>query len=237
MKSILQKEMKNYILPLIVVDSHQAKLGNDEDVSVLKFETTNKEVAKDLVTFIETGKKYVLDADFSPSKNTNGHYDIFVEVERNKNLPSNIIDLARDIEHTTGMLPWNFSFHKSKSKYKLTHENLSNQVPTTPNEYEFLTNDELDEDVKSFFESSNVQSINRNGKLLILEKKYGNHVFEIESMNSSVSKGVFKIDNSSESQSSYINSWLGSGYKVIKLDDSFKITNQDKSLIVKAKDF
>lgn len=236
MKSILHKEMSFYVLPTIKVDSHQAKLGDDVDVCVLKFETTNKDVAKDLVSYIETGKKYVLDADFSPSKNTNGQYDVFVELERNEQLPENIIALSRDIEQTTGMLPWTFTFHKGENSYKLTQENLNNQIPTTPNEYEFLTNDEIDEDVKSFFESSDVQSIKRNGKMLTLEKSYSKHIFEMKSLNSNITSGIYKIDNSSESQSSYINSWLGAGFKVVKLDDAFKVSKNDKTLIMKAKD-
>ena len=59
----------------------------------------------------------------------------------------------------------------------------------------------------------------------------------MKAMNTSVTGGVFKIDTSSESQSSYINSWLGAGFKVVKLDDSFKVSKNDKSIIMKAKDF
>ena len=54
MKSILHHEMKDFLSPNIRVDSHQAKLGKDNDVSVLKFESANKDVAKDLVSFIES---------------------------------------------------------------------------------------------------------------------------------------------------------------------------------------
>ena len=237
MKSILHKEMSFYVLPTIKVDSHQAKLGDDVDVCVLKFETTNKDVAKDLVLYIETGKKYVLDADYSPSKNTNGHYDVFVELERNQSLPENIITLARDIEQTTGMLPWSFTFHKGENSYKLTQENLKNQIPTNPNEYEFLTNDEIDEDVKNFFESAEVKNITRDGKTLTLSKAFSKHIFEIKSVNSHSINGVYKIDNSSESQSSYINSWLGAGFRVVKLDDDFKVSKNNKTIIIKAKDF
>ena len=66
MKSIKNLEMQNHISELITIDNFQAKLGNDEDVSVIKLQTDNKEVAQDLVHFIETGNKFVLDADNSP---------------------------------------------------------------------------------------------------------------------------------------------------------------------------
>ena len=237
MKSILHHEMKDFLSPNISVDSHQAKLGKDNDVSVLKFESANKDVAKDLVSFIESGFKFVLDADFTPSKNKNGAFDIFVEVERNEDLPENIMKLTRDIEQVTGILPWKFTFYKNEDSHKLTQENLSNQIPTTASEYDFLTSDTVDEDIAKFFESTDVKNIKRNGKILTLNKLYSKHIFEMKAMDTSITGGVFKIDTSSESQSSYINSWLGAGFKVVKLDDSFKVSKNDKSIIMKAKDF
>jgi hypothetical protein len=237
MKSILHHEMKDFLSPNIRVDSHQAKLGKDNDVSVLKFESANKDVAKDLVSFIESGFKFVLDADFTPSKNTNGSFDIFVEVERNEDLPENIMKLTRDIEQVTGILPWKFSFYKNDTSHKLTQENLSNQIPTTASEYDFLTSDSVDEDIAKFFESAGIRNIVREGKTLTLKKLYSKHIFEMKAMDTSITGGIFKIDSSSESQSSYINSWLGSGFKVVKLDDSFKVSKNDKSIIMKAKDF
>ena len=99
MRSVLQNEMQNYVMPSIQIDSHQAKLGKDEDVSVLKIECKDKIVAEDLVKFIETGYKYVLDADMSPAKDISGVYNVFVEMERNDNLPENIMNMIRDVEN------------------------------------------------------------------------------------------------------------------------------------------
>ena len=229
--------MKDFIVPLIAVDSHQAKLGNDSEVSVLKFESYNKDVAKDIVSFIESGYKFVLDADYSPSKNKNGSYDIFVEVERNEDLPNNIVKLSRDIEQVTGILPWKFTFYKNESVHKLNAENLSNQIPTNASEYEFLTSNTVDEDIAQFFESTEISKIKREGKTLTLNKLYSTHVFEVKSVNTKINNGTYKIDASSESQSSYVNSWLGAGFKVVKFEDAFKVSKNDNTLILKAKDF
>lgn len=236
MRSILHNEMKDFIIPFIAVDSHRAKLGDDSDVSVLRFESSDKDVAKDLVSFIESGYKFVLDADYSPSKNKNGLFDIFVEVQRNDDLPQNIIKLSRDIEQVTGLLPWKFSFYKNESVHKLSKENLLNQIPTNASEYDFLTSDTVDEDVSKFFESAGINKITRNGKTLTLNKLYSKHIFEIKSMNFNNIKGTYKIDPSSESQSTYINSWLGSGFKVVKFEDAFKVSTNEQTLILKAKD-
>lgn len=237
MKSVLYNEMKDFVLPIIKIDSHQAKLGNDQDVCVLKFETTDKAVAKDMVSFIESGYKFILDADYTPSKNKNGNFDIFVEVQRDEKLPQNIITLSRDIEQVTGILPWQFSFYKDDTTHRLTQENLQNQIPTTPNEYEFLTDEKVDEDIGKFFESSNINNISRKGKTLLLNKLFSKHIFEIASIDKSIAHSVYRIDETSETQSSYLSNWLGHSYRVIKQDDAFKISKDDRTIVLKAKDF
>ena len=65
MKSIRNLEMSNHVSPEVVIDAFQAKLGRDEDVSVIQFQSDNKDVASDLVQFIESGHDYILDADYS----------------------------------------------------------------------------------------------------------------------------------------------------------------------------
>ena len=106
MKSIKNLEMYNHVSPEVVIDAFQAKLGRDEDVSVIQFQSDNKDVAADLVSFVETGHDYVLDADFSAAKNTQKMYNVFVELERCESLPNNIMELVRDMENVTGILPW-----------------------------------------------------------------------------------------------------------------------------------
>jgi len=237
MKSIKHLEMTNHVSPYIKIDSFQAKLGRDEDVSVIQLQSDNKQVAEDLVDFIESGHKNVLDADFSPAKNTQKMYNIFVELERNDDLPKNIMELIRDIEKTTGILPWKFSFYKNESTYKLSEENLNNQIPTSSDQYLFLIDDKVDEDINELFGESSVK-VTREGKQLTLDKKWTKHKFIIESMNvpGDDIKGIYKIDQNSSSQSSYINSWLGGSWSVVKLNDMYKIAKGKKNIIVKSEE-
>ena len=237
MKSIQFLEMTNHVSPLIKIDTFKAKLGRDEDVSVIQLQTDNKEVAKDLVSFIESGHKEVLDADFSPAKNEQKKYNVFIELERNENLPRQIMELVRDIEKITGMMPWNFTFYKNDKEYKLSEENLNNQIPTTEQQYLFLTDDTIDETINDLFAESNLKVV-RHGKKLILDKTIINHNFIIESMNTSSSdiKGVYKIDQNSTSQADYLNSWLGGTWHVVKINDLFKIAKGNSNIIVKAED-
>ena len=235
MKSIKNLEMQNHISEIINIDNFQAKLGNDEDVSVIKFQTDNKSVAEDLVNFIETGCKFVLDADNSPAKNADNRYDVFVEIERNEDLPKRILELVRDIEQVSGMLPWRFTFHKKENQYSVSEENLTNIIPTSASQYSFLTDDKIEEDIKKFFESAPLRHKKLNGKNLILKKAFTDHEMVIESFNRDV-EGTYKIDRESSEQASYLNHWLGGGYSVVKVDDLFKITKGTKSIVAKIKE-
>ena len=236
MKSINHLEMQNYISEKISIDSFAAKLGKDEDVSVLKFQSNNKTVAEDLVNYIETGCNFILDADMSPAKNEQGMYNIFVEIERNEDLPKKIIEVIRDIEQVSGMLPWQFSFYKNENFYQLTDDNLNTIIPTSPSQYTLLTDDTIEEDIKQFFESASIVTKRIKGKKLILKKAFTSHEMIIESFNRDV-KGTYKIDRESSEQASYLSHWLGSTYSVVKVDDLFKITNGTKSIVAKLKEF
>ena len=236
MKSIDHLEMQNYISEVIAVDSFAAKLGKDEDVCVLKFQSNNKTVAEDLVNFIETGCDLVLDADMSPAKNDQGLYNIFVEIERNDDLPKKIIEVIRDVEQVSGMLPWQFKFYKNENLYALNDENINTIVPTSPSQYKLLTDDKIEEDIKAFFESASVVTKRVKGKKLILKKAFTSHEMIIESFNKDV-KGTYKIDRESSEQASYLNHWLGGGYSVVKVDDLFKITKGTNSIVARLKEF
>ena len=236
MKSIDHLEMQNYISEVIAVDSFAAKLGKDEDVCVLKFQSNNKTVAEDLVNFIETGCDFVLDADMSPAKNNQGLYNIFVEIERNDDLPKKIIEVIRDVEQVSGMLPWQFKFYKNENLYALNDENINTIVPTSPSQYKLLTDDKIEEDIKAFFESASVVTKRVKGKKLILKKAFTSHEMIIESFNKDV-KGTYKIDRESSEQASYLNHWLGGGYSVVKVDDLFKITKGTNSIVARLKEF
>jgi len=78
----------------------------------------------------------------------------------------------------------------------------------------------------------------RNGKRLTLKTLYNKHEFIIEGINvpSKDVNGVYRIDESSTSQSQYLNNWLGHVYKIVKVDDMFKISKEDKNIILKSEE-
>jgi hypothetical protein len=69
-----------------------------------------------------------------------------------------------------------------------------------------------------------------------MSKIYGKHKFVLEGVNLPQKKGVYKIDESSTAQTQYLNNWLGGGWHVVKVDDLFKISKENKNILVRSED-
>jgi hypothetical protein len=119
------------------IDEFRSKLGRDEDVCVLSFKVSGKEPALDLVSFIEKGYSWVIDADLSSGEMDDGDFLVFVEIERDQKLAENIISLLSDMMNLTSqdISDWKFLYHKDPQYHEVTEENISRIVPNTADEY------------------------------------------------------------------------------------------------------
>ena len=141
-------DLARLIHPELHVDEFKSKLGDDEDVIVLSFKVDSKEPAQDLVSFIEKGYDWVLDADVSSGEMDDGSYIVFVELDRNKEAADNIIDLMEDIMNVTDqqLSDWRVRYYKSRKETELSHESLLTLIPTSPDEYaRKYGNEEIDQ--------------------------------------------------------------------------------------------
>jgi hypothetical protein len=113
-------------------------MGDDVDVCVISFKVSGKEPSADLVSFIEKGFDYVLDADVSSGEKEGGDYLVFVELGRTRELPEQIINILTDIMNLTeqDLTDWRVRYYKSTEDHELTQENLQRIIPSTPEEYD-----------------------------------------------------------------------------------------------------
>ena len=107
---------------------------------------------------------------------------MFVEIARDEELPNKIIKLVRDAEQVTGLLPWKFRFHKEDQFYHLDEVNLNRVIPTTADQYKFLTDDKVSDDINQLFQESRA-TVKRTGKELTMKTLYNKHTFIIEAVN------------------------------------------------------
>lgn len=131
-------DLARLIHPELHVDEFKSKLGDDQDVIVLSFKVDAKEPAGDLVSFIEKGYTWVLDADVSSGEMDDGSYIVFVELDRTKQAAEDIMELMKDLMNLTDQSTddWRVRYYKAHKEKQLSIESLESLIPTSPEEYE-----------------------------------------------------------------------------------------------------
>jgi hypothetical protein len=119
------------------IDQYKSKMGDDAGVCVLSFKVSGKEPSADLVSFVEKGYDWVLDADVSSGEKEGGDYLVFIEVDRTTSLPENIVELIDGINNLTEQKTenWRVIYHKSNKELECTVESLAKAIPLTPDAY------------------------------------------------------------------------------------------------------
>jgi hypothetical protein len=144
-------DLKRLIHTELHVDEFKSKLGDDCDVVVLSFKVDNKEPASDLVSFIEKGYDWVIDADVSAGEMDDGDYIVFVELDRDPSVAENVMKLMEDLMNLTdgNTDDWRVRYFKSHKETTLSLEALQELIPNTPEKYEQLYGQESIDKLKT----------------------------------------------------------------------------------------
>jgi len=136
-ENLEHNDLKRLVHPELHIDEYKSKMGDDADVVVVSFKVSGKEPASDLVSFIEKGYEFVLDADVSSGEKEGGDYLVFVELERGAELPEQIITIMEDLMNLTDqdLSDWRVRYHKSSQDHDLTQESLESIIPLSPEAY------------------------------------------------------------------------------------------------------
>lgn len=139
-------DLKRLIHPELHIDEYKSKMGDDADVCVVSFKVSGKEPAGDLVSFVEKGYDFILDADVSSGEKEGGDYLVFVELERTNKLPEQIIKIMEDLMNLTEqtLKDWRVRYYKSTSDHDLTSESLKEIISLTSEEYSKKYDKEID---------------------------------------------------------------------------------------------
>ena len=136
-ENLEHNDLKRLVHPELHIDEYKSKMGDDSDVCVVSFKVSGKEPAADLVSFIEKGYEFVLDADVSSGEKEGGDYLVFVELERTEELPEQIITIMEDLMNLTEqeLSDWRVRYHKSSVDHDLTIESLKELIVLSPEAY------------------------------------------------------------------------------------------------------
>ena len=75
-------DMKGQIDPKVSIDEYAAKMGEDSEIVTMTFILKSKGAAKDLVSWLEIGYDFILDASVSEGELEPGKWLVFVEIGR-----------------------------------------------------------------------------------------------------------------------------------------------------------
>lgn len=169
-------DLKDLVYKVFEIDTYKSKMGNDADIVVISFTVNEEQPARDLVSFIEKGYSFVLDADVSSGEQFDGMYRVFVEVERNKDVPNQIIELMDGVSNLAGRNDWRFRYYKSFKSTPLNLESLEEQIPLDSADYSNIVSESNMNNFKNFFNKSYLESINLLEDDLIIKKAYADPI-------------------------------------------------------------
>ena len=232
------KDLDGLVDSVFTIDQYKSKMGEDKDIVVLGFRVSDKYPAIDLMEFIERGYTFILDADMSTGEERDGKYQVFVELERNDNVPGQIKDMLEGVSQLCNCWNWRFKYHKDSSSEEFDLQTLKEHVPLDPAEYEIKMMENKKGTVEEFFNQGAASVTLLDNSTIVAEKTYAGPI-EMELVDyghydvvkESV-QGAIQLDEASRSQCIFLEKYLGN-YEINKIDGKFLIRNGDKGMIIK----
>lgn len=235
--SLRAGDLKLLVNHIFEVDSFQSKMGDDKDVVVLSFTVEDKEPANDLVSFIEKGYQFVLDADVTPGELSNGKYKVFVELERNRHIAENIAEILYGVGKLADIENFKFRYYKSFDSKDAVLETLSEIIPNNPQDYEQRIQERKLESYQHFFSNSMVESIAIDNDVIEFKKIYaeplrmkfvkqGETKQVLESLTDRVAVGINDM-----ADVMYLTKYLGN-YNITKLGNRYMFENKGRAVIL-----
>lgn len=229
------------ILPLITVDEYESKI-DDRRVIVVGFYVTDYDPADDLSTFIDKSNLDILDTEISPAPTSEGHYVVFVEIRRNEEFPSVLLEILNEIKNLCTIDRWEMKCPSSAEPLPVTKDTLQNnlildedEIPNIPDEEDEDNEKDADEDIKELDESVNFWKSSVSDKIeidkttLSFHKNNEIYIYDIIPM---MPSGALKL--SEGTTTSKLQMLLGPGYMVWNIDDNLVVEHGYEYRILKS---
>lgn len=261
---LLSHDLDYLILPLVEIDTFESKIDNKKAV-VVAFFIFEQEPAKDLERFIEKSEITILDTETSPAPTEDGYYVVFVELDRNENMPADLMGLIDNVSNLTNLDKWQFKTFNDDSIYELTKENLfkhvnldpasiPDSVEDTQDEIEDIakqketddTDDELEKETPTL--ESKIMSILKNGLMESVEidenvvylaspgSTIGYRVIQTSEYEPSIPVIGLEIGNPFINESARLSRILGPAYCVEAVDNALLVSSEHGYLILEPLD-
>jgi hypothetical protein len=225
-EGLLSGDLRSLVDNIFEVDSYSSKMGEDKDIVVISFTVNSQGPANDLVEFVENGYDFVLDADISPGELEDGKYKVFVEIERNKRIPEQIIELLNGVSNLTEIEDFKFRYYKSFQSVDATKENLDETVPKSKNDYEITIQENHMNNFSNFFGRSYLEAVNVDHEDIVFQRKYAEPLrMRIADFGTKAEVydnivGPIMLEGNAMSEIMYFTKYVGN-YNITKVGDKF----------------
>jgi hypothetical protein len=229
-ENLIAGDLKLLVDNIFEIDSYASKMGEDKDIVVVSFTVNRQDPAKDLVTFVENGYDFVLDADASPGELSDGKYKVFVEIERNKRIHEQLLEMLDGIGKLADIEDFKFRYYKSFHSIDATEENLDTIIPKNKEDYEVTVQENVMNNFSNFFDRSYLEHVSVDHEDIVFQKKYAEPLrmriadFGTKTQVYSDIVGPIMLEGKSMSEIMYFTKYVGN-YNITKIGNTFVFEN------------
>lgn len=213
--------LKDLVYPIISVDEYTPKI-DDSNIVVLFQVLDNFDAAYDLSSFIERSPVDVIDTEAAETPNVDGHYQVFVEFERNGEFPSKLIELMKSIENICPNPDWKLQMYGINDPIDLDVDQITKDI-------ELVSEKEL----KEFFDFAavNVEIVNESIKI---KSVYGTELHYSKSsgvVNENYVKSLLSEDMNLDG--TRLSAVLGDSYDVLRSGNEYIVGINGKYVVLR----
>jgi len=236
-EALREKDLRNLVKNVFEIDNYKSKIGNDQDIVVLTFVVDSKDPAEDLENFLEMGYEFIMDAETTTGELDDGKYRVFVEIERNKHITDQIIEMLDGLTKLTGIDKFRFRWHKEFKSLAATKENLEAKVPQDPDSYKLKIESQGLDNFSEFFSNSFVDDIKLLGETLQFKRIHKDPIaFKIVDFGSkhdmhTQTKGPIMLEGNGMAETIYLTKYIGN-YNINKIGSKFILEKENYALIL-----
>jgi hypothetical protein len=226
-------DLKDLVYPIFEIDSYRSKMGDDKNIVVMSFTVQERAPAEDLVNFLEKGYEFILDADLSAGEQEGGVYRVFVEMERDKKIPLQILEILDGVQKLCGQ-DFKFRYYKSFKSLEATDSNLEEAIPLDGNSYEARIKEQHLNNFKNFFNKSFLDSVEMHNESLQFKKAFTDPLtFKVIEYNDKNKLNINEsFDVNAYPEILFLTKYIGD-YNISKYGDKLVFENEGKALVLK----
>lgn len=229
-------DLRDMVYDVFEVDAFKSKMGSDKDIVTISFSAKDKQAADDLMNFLEKGYGYILDADVTPGEQSDGTYKVFVEIERNSDVPKQIIEIVDGVKKLSEINDMKFRYYKNFKSLVADETNLSEIIPLDSNDYDITVNESNMSNFKNFFNRSYVESIDMWDDVLTISKKYADPVHfkfvDFGEKNDILNNLTESLNFNDFGEVIFLSKYIGD-YNITKYGDKLTFENAGHTLVLK----